>query len=178
MHSTSDNTTTALLVIDVQQGLFQQSRPVHQAEQLLSNLETLIQGAQQAQVPVIFIQHSNQKQLVKDTPAWQLHPRLGPLANEFLIHKQHGNAFEKTNLQAELQARGVNRVLITGLVTQGCVRATCLGALRLGYQVILVSDAHSTYSKDAAKVIEKWNQELQGKGAELRETTQIDFTAL
>jgi nicotinamidase-related amidase len=175
MHLTSDNTITALLVIDVQRGLFQQSRPVHQAEQLLTNLETLIETARQADVPVIFIQHSNQKQLIRDTAAWQLHPRLDPLADEPIIHKQHGNAFEKTNLQAELQTRGVNRLLITGLVTQGCVRATCLGALKLGYQVTLVSDAHSTYSKDAPDVIEKWNQALHEKGAELRETRQVDF---
>lgn len=176
MVPTSSGKKTALLVIDVQQGLFQQSRPVHQAEQLLSNLGTLIENAHQAQIPVIFIQHSNQKQLVKDTPAWQLHPRLQPLVNEPILHKQHGNAFEATDLHTDLQARGVSRVLVTGLVTQGCVRATGLGALKLGYQVILVSDAHSTYSKDAAKLIERWNRELQENGVELRETRQIDFS--
>jgi len=175
MQITSNKNTTALLVIDVQQGLFQQSRPVHQAEQLLSNLETLIEAARRTGAPLVFIQHSNQKQLVRDTPAWQLHPRLVPGPGEPTIHKQHGNAFQETNLQAELQARGVSRVLITGLVTQGCVRATCLGALKLGYQVTLVSDAHSTYSKGAPDVIEKWNHALSEKGAVLKETRQIDF---
>ena len=175
MHPISDRNTTALLVIDVQQGLFEQSKPVYQAEQLLSNLEILIQVARQADAPVVFIQHSNQKQLVRDTPAWQLHPRLQPLPGEPIVHKEHGNAFEATDLQAELQSRGVSRVLITGLVTQGCVRATCLSALKEGYQVTLISDGHSTYSRDAAKVIEKWNQAFRDKGAELKETGQIDF---
>jgi nicotinamidase-related amidase len=70
---------------------------------------------------------------------------------------------------------GVGIVYISSLVTRGCVRATSLGALLHGYVVVLVSDAHSSFSKDAPKLIEKWNQALHEQGAALIETQDVDF---
>lgn len=104
-----------------------------------------------------------------------MHPRIQPTAGEPIIHKRHGNSFEDTTLQEQLIERGVSRVVVTGLVTHGCVKATCLGALEAGYKVMLVSDAHSNFSKDAPKVIEKWNQELSNKGTILVETQSVTF---
>jgi nicotinamidase-related amidase len=124
---------------------------------------------------VIFVKHENQKTLVKGSDAWQLHPEIQPLEGEPVIHKQHGNAFQQTDLQAELASKEIGTLLITGLVTQGCVRATCLGALELGYRVILVSDAHSTYSRGAKSIIQKWNASLAEAGAELITTADVDF---
>jgi len=69
----------------------------------------------------------------------------------------------------------VNTLVITGLVTHGCVRATTLGALEEGYQVILVEDGHSNFSVDAPKLIEKWNQTLHKKGAELLGSEKVEF---
>lgn len=66
--------------------------------------------------------------------------------------------------------------MITGLVSQGCVRATTLGALERGYRVILVSDAHSTYSKGAAEIIAKWNSDLRARGAVLQPAQALVFT--
>jgi nicotinamidase-related amidase len=62
-----------------------------------------------------------------------------------------------------------------GLVTHGCVKATCLGALQLGYDVTLVKDGHSSYSKDASRLIEEWNQKLNAQGCELKVASEIDF---
>jgi len=93
----------ALLVIDVQQGLFERSTPIYNAEQLLHNLNALIRGARRAGVPVFFIQHANKSTLVEGSGAWQLHPQIQPLRTELIIHKQHGNAFEETVLQEELE---------------------------------------------------------------------------
>jgi hypothetical protein len=55
------------------------------------------------------------------------------------------------------------------------VRATTLGALKLGYTVTLVSDGHSNFSKDAVKIIMKWNQILHEKGVELVQTSDLIF---
>jgi len=65
--------------------------------------------------------------------------------------------------------------IITGLVTHGCIRATCLGALELGFHTILVSDGHSSFSKDAPRLIEKWNRNLAEKGAELISAGEVIF---
>ena len=168
----------ALLVIDVQQGLFERATKVYQAEQFLDNLNCLIDAARETDTPVIFIQHENQNTLKRDSDTWQLHPRIQPNHEETLIHKQHGNAFFETSLQAKLASKDVGTLYITGLVTQGCVRATCLGALDLGYRLILVSDAHSTFSKSAKGIIEKWNATLTEAGAALITTAEVDFECL
>jgi len=165
----------ALLVIDVQQGLFQKSTPIYRAEELLQNILTLVEGAHVANVPVFYVQHSDTKALLMGSPSWQLHPRLHPLEIDNIIHKLHGNAFEDTELNEVLQACNINTLFVTGLVTHGCVRATCLGARQLGYQVILVEDAHSSYSKQAAALIEEWHQKLLLMQVELKATAEVTF---
>ena len=165
----------ALLVIDVQQGLFERSAPIYRAEQLLENIQLLIHNARQAGAAVFFIQHANESLLVEGSAAWQLHAALEPLESETILHKRHGNAFQETALQELLEAGGVEQLVIAGLVTYGCVRATCIGALELGYQVVLVEDGHSSWHKQAGALIEEWNQKLNELGATLRKASQVDF---
>ena len=167
---------TALLVIDVQKGLFEKSTSIYEANQFLENINNLINQARHESMPVIFIQHSSPKTLEKGSDAWQLHPQIQPLTEETVIHKIHSNAFEETNLREELQKRNVSVLVVTGLVTHGCVKATCLGALEEGYKVVLVSDAHSNYSKDAAQLIEKWNRSIRESGADVIETQKVRFS--
>ena len=169
------NENAALLVIDVQQGLFKKSTPIYRPHELLENINLLVERAHAVAAPVVYVQHSAAKQLVKGSPDWQLHPDLRPLRLDFIVHKEHGNAFIATPLQDILQARGVQSVVICGLVTHGCVRATCLGALELGYRVLLAGDAHSSYSKDAARLVEEWNQKLAGLGVAVKSSGEIEF---
>ena len=166
----------ALLVIDVQHGLFGKATPIYQAAELLHNILALVDRAHGAGAPVVYIQHSDQKALVKDSSDWQLHPGLQPLPTDYRIDKLHGDAFQDTILDEALRARNVTRLVITGLVTQGCVRATCLGAVQLGYTVVLASDGHSTYSKQADTLIEEWNQKLSARKVELKASSQIRFS--
>jgi len=167
--------TMALLVIDVQKGLFERSTPIYEAKQVLENINTLINNARQEGVPVFFIQHANKDTLVKGSDAWQLHPDIQPLDDEDIIHKLYGNAFKDTGLHDELEKRNVRLLVVTGLVTHGCVQATSLGAIEKGYKVMLVSDGHSNFSKDAPQLIEKWNQAISEKGAELIGTQKVNF---
>lgn len=44
-----------------------------------------------------------------------------------------------------------------------------------GYKVVLVSDGHSSYSKDAAQLIEQWNRVMSEKGAEVVEAQKVKF---
>ncbi len=68
----------ALLIIDVQQGLFRKSTPIYKAEELLQNIHTLVDRAHRAGVPVFYVQHSDQKALVINSQDWQLHSELHP----------------------------------------------------------------------------------------------------
>lgn len=167
--------STALLVIDVQQGLFNRSTPIYKADLLLQNIHLLVERAHQAGVPVIYVQHQSDKVFPVGSENWQLHPSLHPRENELIIHKQHGSAFQDTTLGEELDKLGIARLVICGLVTHGCIRAGTQGALKRGYQVTLASDAHSNYSKDSAKLIETWNTQLAQAGAEVIKTEAIVF---
>lgn len=167
---------TALLVIDVQAGLFRKSTPIWRAEELLASLNALIAAARAASLLVVYIRHSSDKVLPYGSPDWVLHPRLTPPEEgDLLIEKEHGNAFERTVLAAHLGERAIRRLVVGGLVTHGCVRATVEGALALGYGVTLAADAHSSYSKDAPALAAKWNAQLGAAGAVVLPAAEITF---
>jgi nicotinamidase-related amidase len=170
-----DQKEMALLIIDVQQGLFVKSTPIYKADELLKNIHTLVDHAHRAGAPVFYVQHSDKRFLVKGSNDWQLHPDLHPLDTDRIVHKLHGSAFKDTDLGQALKSRNVKSLVVTGLVTHGCVRATCLDAKRLGYRVILAQDGHSNFSKQAAKLIEEWNQKLSAKMIELKSTREMKF---
>lgn len=166
---------TALLVIDVQRELFSKGIPIYKADDLLQNLTTLIERAHAAGAPVIYVQHSSKNILLEGSDGWQLHAKLQPLAGDVMVRKTHPNAFEDTTLSSELAKWGVKSLVITGLVTHGCVKATSLAALELGYDTTLVTDAHSSYSKDAAKLVDEWNHKVGEAGAHLAATGDVRF---
>lgn len=165
----------ALLIIDVQNGLFKKSTPIYQADNLIQNILTLVDKAHQSDTPIVYIQHNDDKHLIKDTLNWQLHPRLQPKPQDLHVFKEHGNAFEQTNLGDLLAAANVGRIVIAGLVTNGCVKSTCLGGLKEGYQVVLAGDTHSSFSKAAPILIDKWNKLLAEKGVIVQTVSEISF---
>lgn len=168
-----DHTNTALLIIDVQSELFQKSTRVYKANEFLKRLRTLAGYAHNVDIPVIYIQHSSNAFLIQGSPGWQIHPQLQPLEGDPMIYKKHPSAFEGTELKELLDAKGIQKLWISGMVTHGCVKATSLDALKRGYQVVLVSDTHSSFSKDAAKLIAEWNEKISKAGAELLTTSEV-----
>lgn len=166
---------TALLVIDVQRGLFNRSAPVCKAKDVLANINALEDRARAQGAPVVYVQHCNDSLLVEGTENWMLRPEMRPQDGDPRILKHHGSAFEKTPLGDELRRRGVSRIVACGMVTHGCVKAACLDGVKLGYRVVLAADAHSNYSKKAAQVIDEWHEKLRAAGVELKPAAEIDF---
>jgi maleamate amidohydrolase len=68
-------------------------------------------------------------------------PEVAPLATELVIVKQYASAFSGTSLAATLQASGVDTLIITGVSTSGCVRATGVDAIQHGFIPKVVRDA-------------------------------------
>jgi nicotinamidase-related amidase len=165
----------ALLIIDVQRGLFKKSTPIYQAERLLENINSIVDRAHHAGMQVFYVQHSDKKTLVKGTENWRLHPALHPQERDCIVPKCHVSAFHDTELQDELDSRGIGGLLVAGLVTYACVRATCIDAVRRGFRVILVADGHSNYSKHALEVIHHWNEKLRARGVDVLPTSEIRF---
>lgn len=165
----------ALLVIDVQKALFKKGKGIYRGSELLANLNHLIRQAESQGAPVVLVRHCNDSFLMEGAPDWQVHDDLQLPASMIVINKRHGSCFEDTGLYQELKLRGIKAVVVTGLVTQGCVRASSLAALQLGYAVTLVSDGHSSYNKDAAALIEQWNRQIEAAGAILEKATEVSF---
>lgn len=136
---------TALLVIDVQMGMFGEEFPVYGSEQLLTILQGVIAKARAAGVPVIYVQHNEESGLVHGTPAWEIHSAIAPLAGDLVVQKHHPDSFQDTILQQELEARGIQHLITCGIQTDYCVDTTTRRAYSLGYDVTLVKDAHSTW---------------------------------
>ncbi len=166
---------TALLVIDVQRALFTRPNPIYKANQLIEAINLIIDRSHLFGVKVIYVQHANQSFLKEGTEGWQFHPGLTRGEGDSQIQKKQGNAFLDTQLQSELEVRGIQNLLITGLVTQGCIKATCLGGLERGYRIFLVEDGHSNYNQEASAVIEKCQKELELAGVEIVSVDRIVF---
>ncbi len=66
---------------------------------------------------------------------------LTPTENELVISKQYPSAFFGTSLASTLTAMGVDNVILTGLTTSGCVRASCVDSMSHGFITTVVSDA-------------------------------------
>ena len=63
------------------------------------------------------------------------------LETEPLIEKHWPSAFHKTDLDAQLRALGVDSLVVTGLTTSGCVRASAVDGLQYNYQVVVAKEA-------------------------------------
>ncbi|MFF7798404.1 cysteine hydrolase family protein [Streptomyces olivaceus] len=140
MTTLPDRPRTALLVIDVQNGVL---AGAHDRDGVIANIDTLVGRARAADVPVVWVQHADDE-LVRDTEPWQYVPELVRRDDEPLVHKSYGDSFEDTTLEDVLADRGVGRVVVTGAQTDMCVRSTLHGAFVRGYDVTLVGDAHTT----------------------------------
>lgn len=70
-----------------------------------------------------------------------LMPEVAPLSSELVIVKQYASAFFGTTLASTLQAAGVDTLIITGVSTSGCVRATGVDAVQHGFIPKVVADA-------------------------------------
>ena len=66
---------------------------------------------------------------------------LEPEPDELIIKKQYPSAFFGTSLASTLTALGVDSVILTGLTTSGCIRATCVDACSHGFIPIVVKEA-------------------------------------
>lgn len=172
---------TALMIIDVQLGMFDERFPVFQGESLLNTIQGLIQKARKAQVPVIYIQHdgsSEEDPIHPSLPGWQIHPAIQPQPGDTVIRKRHPDSFQDTPLQSHLESLGIHNLVVAGIQTEYCVDTSTRRAYSLGYQVTLVEDAHSTWDTETIKapqIIAHHNQVLGGWFARLSPAAEVLF---
>jgi nicotinamidase-related amidase len=145
MTTLTDRPATALLVIDVQNGVVDGA---HRRDDVVGAVAGLVESARGAGVPVVWVQHSDDE-LVRGSAGWQYVPELVPAVGEPLVHKSYGDAFEGTDLEEVLAGAGAGHLVVAGAETDACIRSTIHGAFTRGYDVTLVGDAHTTGDKSA-----------------------------
>jgi nicotinamidase-related amidase len=145
MTTLENRPNTALLVVDVQQGVVAEA---HERDAVVANVGGLVERARAAQVPVVWVQHSD-AHLARGSDDWRIVAELTPDEAEPRIEKSYGDAFEATGLESVLADLGVGRLVIAGAETDACIRSTLHGAFTRGYDTTLVSDAHTANDQTA-----------------------------
>jgi nicotinamidase-related amidase len=175
---------SALLVVDVQNCVVEAA---HERDAVIANVDSLVDQARRRNVPVVWVQHSDDE-IIRGSDGWRIVPELKPGDSEPLVDKNYGDSFEDTNLETVLSSLGVGRLVVAGAETDACVRSTLHGAFVRGYDVTLVSDAHTTGDKTQwgapppdqviAHTNLYWNyQTAPGRTADTVETDEVEFGA-
>ncbi|MDH6697301.1 isochorismatase family protein [Streptomyces griseoviridis] len=145
MTTLENRPNTALLVVDVQKGVV---GGAHQRDAVVANIAGLVERARREEVPVVWVQHSDEG-LTRGSDDWRIVPELTPGDAEPLVEKSYGDSFEDTALETVLSKLGTGRLVVVGAETDACIRSTLHGAFTRGYDVTLVSDAHTAGDKTA-----------------------------
>lgn len=136
----ADRARSALIVIDVQNGVM---AAAWRAAEVIATISGLVDRARDAGVDVIWVRHSS-SELPVDSPQWQIVTALDPRTEEPIVEKTHGSAFEDTDFETVLASRDIGHLIVAGAQSDACVRSTIHAGFSRGYDVTLVSDAHTT----------------------------------
>ena len=137
--------TTAVLVIDVQQGLCEGEGAAFDCDGTIQRINRVTQKARLAGIPIVFIQHeSTSGYLEHGSAPWQLAKGLDAQPGDIRLRKTTPDSFLRTDLEALLSGLHVTELVICGMHSEFCVDTTARRALALGFPVILISDAHTS----------------------------------
>jgi len=182
MTTLENRPNTALLIVDVQKRVV---GGAHDRDAVVANIGTLVDKARRDGVPVVWVQHSDDE-LAKGSDEWQIVPELEPSDTEPRVEKTYPDAFDESDLEVILSDRGIGRIFLAGAQTDECIRTTLHSASVRGYDITLVSDAHTTEdlspwgAPPPDKVIAHtnlyWgNHRASGRTAGTVETKDVDF---
>ena len=147
----------ALIVVDVVVGFTDPACPLgSEADDVVQANIELMNAFHQAQMPVVLttVVYHNEEQasvfrarvpalnlLTPDSQWVQFDPRLPIVETDLQLEKRHASSFHGTDLDTWLRANQVDTVVVTGLTTSGCVRATAVDGLQNNYRVLVPREA-------------------------------------
>lgn len=153
------NKGTALLVIDMQAYFLDPSSHAyfHEAGEIVENVIKLVQSFRSSRLPIIFTRHALTTDEdggimlrwwgdlpIDGEPLSTVDSRLDPQEGEKVVRKTRYSAFIGTDLDDILQKKGVERVVITGVMTHLCCETTARDAFMRDLEVWFVMDATAT----------------------------------
>lgn len=143
----------ALLILDMQVGLFHGADTPWAGEALVDTLNNLLNKARSAGAPIFLARHIGPpgSPIEPGSPLTQLVQDLVLQGDEVIFEKSRPNAFTKTVLADQLRACGAQGVVIAGMKTQYCVDSTCRAARDYGFDAVLIADGHTCTDTSALK---------------------------
>ncbi|POX36873.1 isochorismatase [Streptomyces sp. Ru73] len=155
--------SSALLVMDVQRAIVDIADPDAGSEAgsgYLARLRRAIDGARAADIPVIYVAvalrpgfpevGTRNRALaaiaqaglyVEGDPGTEIHPEVAPRPGEVVVTKRRASAFSGSDLDVVLRARGIDRLVLTGIATSAVVLSTLCQANDLDFGLTVLSDA-------------------------------------
>jgi nicotinamidase-related amidase len=181
---------TALVVIDVQEAMFGpgQQPPVFRAEEVVANIAMLLSKARSAGAMVVYVQHHDQVDpaMQPGNPGFAIRAAIAPEPGETVVVKRICDSFTQTNLEQVLREAGIRRLVTCGIQSDFCVDSGSRGAMNRGFDVILASDAHTTWDNGvlrAEQIIAHVNTtlpDMSGPGTriQVKPTAEIQFATV
>lgn len=155
---------TALIIIDFQDGFNDEAywggnRNNPEAER---NTRKVLDTWRAQGFPVFHVKHNStnpKSRLAPGEPGNAIKEIVKPLGSEPVIPKKVNSAFIGTDLEQQLQARGITRIVLAGLQTDHCVSTTARMAANLGFETVILSDATATFDRTSASGV-KYDAQL------------------
>ena len=157
----------ALLVVDLIEGFVAQDGPFYTPgiETTCQRVRILIDAFREHNFPIVHTTVEYQengldggifvekipalRKLVKSSRWTQFPPQVAPDSKGIIVSKRYASAFFGTHLAASLTAQKVDSLVIVGVSTSGCVRASAVDALQYGYRTVVVADCVIDVDKEA-----------------------------
>lgn len=159
---------TCLLVIDMQNDFLNESSPlfVKESPLIIPNLKGAIEYFRQREFPVIYVRRLHRKDgcdvdkaridlfnrtngfLLEGSYGSEIVTDLSPEPRDLIITKKRFSAFFSTELDLILRRIGIKKIVIGGVQTPNCIRATAVDAISLDYDVFVLSDGTASNSKE------------------------------
>jgi nicotinamidase-related amidase len=158
MAITTLDSTTALIVIDLQNGIVALPTAPHATADIVKRAAALADAFRARDLPVVLVNvaggapgRTEQAVRLGDLPdGWaDLVPELGAKASDHKVTKRTWGAFVNTGLEAHLRGLGVTGVVVCGVATSIGVESTARQAYEAGFNVALVADAMTDRSPEA-----------------------------
>ena len=141
--------TSGLIVVDLQNEYLPTGKlPLTGIESAAANAARVIADARNKSIPVFHIRHEfangEAPVFVPGTDGVNIQSTVAPVAGESVIVKNHINAFRDTDLKQQLDAKGVEEVVVVGAMSHMCIDAVVRAAADFGYAVTILHDACAT----------------------------------
>lgn len=145
---------TALVLVDFQEEFVNGRLPLPDGPRAIAAASELLRWARANAIPVAHVQNvvtrPNSPIFVAGAPNTRIVVELRPSVGEHVVTKASGGAFTKTELDAWLRGRGIDTIVVAGLMTHLAVHLTASDAAVLGYRVIVAADATASRDLPAA----------------------------